>query len=35
VGAWVIFTAMGGRLEMVDPFNFLNEYPEAGWPRTP
>lgn len=31
-GAWIIFTAMGGRLEMVDPFNFLNEYPEAGWP---
>lgn len=31
-GAWVIFTAMGGRLEMVDPFNFLNEYPGAGWP---
>lgn len=29
---WIVFRAMGGSLVIVDPFNFVREYPEAAWP---
>ncbi|OAF01245.1 hypothetical protein AYJ54_29665 [Bradyrhizobium centrolobii] len=32
VAAFAIFRAMGGSLKMVDPLNFLWEYPELAWP---
>ncbi|EJN12806.1 hypothetical protein PMI42_03812 [Bradyrhizobium sp. YR681] len=32
LGAWIIFRMMGGSLAMIDPLNFLWEYPEAAWP---